>query len=339
MSPIPIRNTPPSIDATMVWGTMPWLMFYAGFMAEIQVAQEQGKVKLNSVAGTSAGAAIWALTAVWKAKEAPKMLLEEFEDTGRWSIWIMPSKKSWKTIQRNLKKVISREVDSDTLKTSDIALRTLHMNVKKWKGLEKTENHQYKEVWWLVQSMLRYTFCNMKWEKYWDHEVFDSREITGETKEQVSELISASFQYSPENSSVPWEVRVDWETWSRTEDTVGSAPLLNKGLSPDRDVIVLTRFQHWHKSHKVVVDHTEKVEARTKAVISPIRKLKWNFLGIERGLFGTVDTRRSHMEHNVQVGRDTARAYLQALEEGAMQRDSEGDLSQEAQVAITRIRV
>lgn len=69
------HNTLPT-DINMVGGTMPGLMFYLGFIAELFRLQED--LKLASISGTSAGSIVAGLTAVGKHQEAPQIILDAF---------------------------------------------------------------------------------------------------------------------------------------------------------------------------------------------------------------------------------------------------------------------
>ena len=294
-----------NVDVTMVGGTMPGLMFYAGFMEEI--SKYQWLIHIQNVSGTSAGAAIGALTAVGKAQLAPELLINAFKGTWVYPPWylraLLGSKNGIfgkRTIQGTLKEIIQEHVHPDTLVNSPIGLKTLHMRLKKGKLMSATENlpNPYKEVVWLIQNLIKYAFGKITW-NYGKHEVFDSRKVGN--KDKVLELISGSFQYAPENASEQWEMLTDGEMWSWHESS-GTVTLLNQDISPDSNLLVLTRFQEGHESHTAVQKQIDQVKAKAKKIISPIEPLKWDL----------VSTDTNDIQHNLEIWRKTARMYILA---------------------------
>jgi hypothetical protein len=307
MSPIPVNHTPHQIDATMVGGTMPWLMFYAGFMEEL--AKHSHQVQLNNVSGTSAGAVIGALTVVGKEHMMANILLNAFKDTGlkicwwlQWLLWTKNGVLANRTIQGTLKQVVATHVHPTQVMQSKRGLKTLHMRLKKWKLMKVTEGlkQPYKEVVWLIQNLVKYAFY--RGTNYGTHEIFDSKKPQSQTK--VLELLSWSFQYVPDNASTPWELLTDGEMWSWHESS-WTVTHLNQDIAPESNLLVLTRFREWHKSHTAVQKQIANVNAQTKTIISPIEDLQWDL----------VSTDEAHMRHNLEVWRKTARMYLEALKE------------------------
>lgn len=285
-----INNIPS--DITMVGGTMPGLMFYAWFMQELfDILQD---ISLNSISGTSAGAAIAAMSVVWKHQETPDILIDQFwDDTGIWNIWVFGEK----TIQWNLKKVIGEHVSVEELEAAQAQLKTLHMRIKKGLFMKPAEKSQYKETIWFIQNLVKYWF---EWKRYGQHEVFDSSKITDETRDTAMELLMGSFQYVPDNSSKEWTLLTDGEMWSWHESS-GTATELNRNLPDDSKLLVLTRFPRWHKSNDAVVTQTARF--KNKKVIGPSEDLVWNL----------VSTKPEHMQHNLEVWRETARLYFRSL--------------------------
>ena len=173
------------------------------------------------------------------------------------------------------------------------------MRINKGFLMAGTENMPYKETIWFIQNLVKYWF---EWWKYGHHEVFDSSQITHETRDQAMELLMGSFQYVPDNSSEAGTLLTDGEMWSWHESS-GTATELNKDLAPKSKLLVLTRFPRGHESHDAVITQTAKIQTQNTRVLGPSEELKWNL----------VSTHPEHMQHNLDVWRRTANLYFQSL--------------------------
>lgn len=284
----------------MVGGTMPGLMFYLGFIAELFRLQED--LKLASISGTSAGSIVAGLTAVGKHQEAPQIILDAFwNDTGKLHLGVF-----WnKTIQGNLQGVIRDHIAPGVFQGNSAPFKTLSMKIPENWVLNILEKLPWKEISWLLDTALR-VLLSKKWLWKWftQYEVFDSViDTKNVTQERIAELIWGSSQYSPvRDSRNPKILRTDGEAGSWHESSGTILKLLGDDFSANSSVLVLTRFPRWSTSHEAVVTQTAKIQARHK-VVGPIEDLKGNL----------ISTNPEHMKHNAEVGRKTAQAYLKEI--------------------------
>lgn len=305
------ENTLPT-DINMVGGTMPWLMFYAGFMQGL--FNEWSGVALNkikSISGTSAGAFIAAMTAVWHHQALLDIILNTFwDDTGKeipwlWRVWILGKK----TIQVDFKAILDEYITAEKFETDwTPTVKTLHMEMEQWPLFKKTENWRNREIIWLFQAILKDQFFKL-WdsvnktqkEYYWEYKIFDSSLITKETRDNVAGLIAASWQYSPVLDPKIWKMRIDGEFWSWHESSDTSVRLL-EGVWQDSNVLILTRHPKGSKGYNAVVTQSAKMQGNVR-IVAPDEALRgW-----------IVNTNPENMKHNFAVGQRAAEIYLQVL--------------------------
>ncbi len=314
-------------DINMVGGTMPWLMFFAGFMQGLfNVKSPVALEKISSISGTSAGAFIAAMTAVWHHQALLDIILNAFwDDTGKdipwlWRVGILGNK----TIQGNFKNILDEHITAEKLQEEGTPIvRTLHMEMKKWplfSASEKVTNYtKGKEVIWLIQSLIKDQFFKLgdkfsnngagyylkshdDIEHYGKHTVFDSSKITDDVKDGVAGLIAASGQYSPILDPKTGKMRIDGEfgSWHESSETIIQ---LNEDISDESNLLVLTRFPRWSEEHNAVVTQSAKIMTKETTVIAPEVELLW----------GITDTSPEYMKHNFAVGQQAAKTYLQAI--------------------------
>ena len=113
---------------------------------------------------------------------------------------------------------------------------------------------------------------------------------------------SWSGQYSPVLDSKTWKMRIDGEFWSWHESSQTIIDL-NQDISPEWNLLILTRHPRWSEGYEAVVTQSAKIETKNKIFIAPDEELLW----------GITNTNPGYMKHNFEVGQRAAKKYLEDL--------------------------